>query len=164
MARALDMLQPAFALGIRQTLEVVNAGIIAALLARGALYAHETGDHAAALATASAMDRLPANRHTRAMDSQLYRLRANAAAAVGDEGAAAEAFGIALANARNLNYRYWLAPVLLDYGRWLVAAGRDEEGRPLLDEARELFEHMGATYWLRRLDALEASTLLTTRA
>ena len=151
-------------LGIRQTLEVVNAGIIAALLARGALYAHETGDHAAALATASAMDRLPANRHTRAMDSQLYRLRANAAAAVGDEAAAAEAFGIALANARNLNYRYWLAPVLLDYGRWLVAAGRDEEGRPLLDEARELFEHMGATYWLRRLDALEASTLLTTRA
>jgi tetratricopeptide (TPR) repeat protein len=150
--------------GIRLAVEIRNAGIVADLLANAALYAVATGDHAAALAAASAADSLHANAHTRAMDSQLHRLRANAASAVGDEDAAAEAYGIALANARNLGYRYWLAPVLFDYGRWLVATGREEEGRPLLDEAREQFEHMGATYWLDRLDALDATRLVTTKA
>ena len=140
--------------GIRLTLEIRNAGLMADLLAHASLYSRESGDHARALAAAAALNGLPANAHTRALDSQLYRLRANAAAAVGDDTAAAEAFGIALANARNLGYRYWLAPVLFDYGSWLVASGRSDEGHPLLDEARELFEHMGATSWLERLDEL----------
>ena len=91
------------------------------------------------------IETLHANAHTRSIDSQLYRLRANAAAAAGDESAAAEAFGIALANARNLGYRYWLAPVLVDYGHWLTATNRPDEGAPLLAEARALLEHMGAT-------------------
>ena len=127
------------------------------------MYARESGDHAPALAAAAELDSLPANAHTRAMDSQLYRLRANAAAAAGDDLAAAEAFGIALANARNLNYRYWLAPVLFDYGRWLVASGRGDEGRSLLDEAREHFEYMGATVWLDRLDSLDERRADVTR-
>ncbi|HJR94100.1 MAG TPA: hypothetical protein VJ807_01610, partial [Gaiellaceae bacterium] len=139
---------------IRIAAEVRNSVVLADLLAHGTLYGSDTGNHAAALAAAAPLDGIPDNAHTRAVDSQLYRLRANAAAAAGDEGAAAGAFGIALANARNLGYRYWLAPVLFDYGRWLVASGREEEGRPLLDEAREHFEHMGATSWLDRLDAL----------
>ena len=92
--------------------------------------------------------------HTRAIDSQLFRLRANAAAAGGDEGAAAEAFGVALANARNLGHGYYLAHVLHDYGRWLLGTERADEARPLLEEARGLFEQMGATLWLERLDAL----------
>ncbi len=70
------------------------------------------------------------------------------------ELAATEAFGIALANARNLGYRYWLAPILYDYGRWLVATERVDEGEQLLAEARALFEHMGATVWLERLDGI----------
>jgi tetratricopeptide (TPR) repeat protein len=140
--------------GIRLFVKMRTAGAIADLLAHASLYSRESGDHAQALAAAAALDSLPANAHTRAMDSQLYRLRANAAAAAGDDAAAAEAYGIALANARNLGYRYWLAPVLFDYGRWLVASGRSDEGRPLLDEARELFEHMRATSWLERLDEL----------
>ena len=142
--------------GIRLTLEVRNAGVIADLLAHACLYARASGDHARALAASAAVDSLPANAHTRAMDSQLYRLRANAAAAAGDDASAAEAYGIALANARNLGYRYWLSPVLYDYGRWLVISGREEEGRPLLDEAREHFEHMRATSWLDKLDSLAA--------
>ncbi len=60
----------------------------------------------------------------------------------------------ALANARNLGYAFWLAPVLHDYGAWLVSSSRPEEAAPLLAEARELFTDMGATVWLQRLDAV----------
>jgi class 3 adenylate cyclase/tetratricopeptide (TPR) repeat protein len=141
-----------------------NSIITADLLADMARYAVMTGNHATALDAVAPLEQLPENAHTRAVDSQLFRLRANAAAAAGDNAAAAEAFGIALANARNLNYRYWLAPVLFDYGRWLVATGREDEGRPLLDEARELFEHMGATHWLDRIDALDQQAVVGSRA
>ena len=119
-------------------------------LADAARYAVETGSYDSALAATTPLDDL----HTRAIDSQLYRLRGNAAAAAGDEAAAAEAYGVALANARSLGYGYWLAHVLYDYGRWLVGTGSEDEGRPLLEEARGLFERMGATLWLERIDAL----------
>ena len=151
----------AIAAGVPIAVEVRNAVILADLLADGTRYALETGDHGTALAAAAPVEQLPPNSHTRAIDSQLYRLRANAAGAADDTDAAAEAFGIALANARNLGYRYWLAHVLFDYGRWLVATGRDEEGQPLLDEARELFEYMGAAYWLERLDARDRPSVVS---
>jgi len=69
------------------------------------------------------------------------------------------AYAIALANARNLGFAFWLAPVLFDYGAWLHSVGRADEGAPLLAEARELFERMGATVWLRRLDAIAPATV-----
>jgi class 3 adenylate cyclase/tetratricopeptide (TPR) repeat protein len=154
---ALASIPAAMALAV----ELRNSIITADLLADATRYASQMADHAAALAVAAPIEQLPANAHTRMIDSQLYRLRANAAAAAGDEAAAEEAYGIALANARNLGYRYWLAPVLYDYGRWLVATGRDEEGRGLLDEAREMFEQMRATYWLERLERLRDEERVT---
>lgn len=69
--------------------------------------------------------------------------------------AAADAYAVALANSRNLGFAYYLAPVLYDYGAWLASTGRRDEAAPLLAEARELFEQMGANVWLRRLDSLE---------
>jgi Tfp pilus assembly protein PilF len=90
----------------------------------------------------------------RSVNGQLNRLRANAEAAAGRDDEAADRYALALANARNLGYAYWLAPVLADYGTWLLATGRDDEAAPLLSEARELFEGMGAVLWLRRLDAV----------
>jgi hypothetical protein len=137
--------------GLALMTAVQNSLLAAEQLADAARYASETGEHDAALAATASVDTVP---HTRALDSQLYRIRANAAAAAGDETAAAEAYGIALANARNLGYAYWLAPVLYDYGRWLAEIRRSEEGRPLLEESRALFEQMGATRWLERIDAL----------
>jgi predicted ATPase/class 3 adenylate cyclase len=106
------------------------------------------------LEVASSVDALPPAVVTRPIASQLHRLRANAAAAAGDNDAAANELGLALAAARNLGQPYWLAPVLVDYGRWLVETDRQEEGAPLLEEARELFERMGATAWLERIDAV----------
>ncbi len=44
----------------------------------------------------------------------------------------------------------------LDRAEWLVAQGRADEAREPLDEARAVFERLGARPWLERLDAVEA--------
>jgi hypothetical protein len=44
--------------------------------------------------------------------------------------------------------------VLFEHGEWLVETGRAEDAEPLLAEAREIFERVGAAPWLERLDAL----------
>jgi hypothetical protein len=74
------------------------------------------------------------------------------AAAAGDVDAAAEAFTNALAAARNLGHAPTLAPVLVDYGTWLASVDRVAEAEPLLAEARELWQGMGAVRWLERID------------
>jgi hypothetical protein len=43
--------------------------------------------------------------------------------------------------------------VLTDYGMWLADSGRGEEAEPLLDEAEQLWEAMGAVRWLERIEA-----------
>jgi hypothetical protein len=80
------------------------------------------------------------------------RIRGNAAMARGDDDAAVEAFATGLAIGRDLDRPGLLAPLLLDYGRWLVQTGRSEEAAPLLAEARTMFEGMRATRWLERLE------------
>ena len=82
------------------------------------------------------------------------RIRANEAAARGDHETADDEYASALATARNLGRHGLLAPVLVDYGRWLVQTGRSEEAAPLLDEARTMFESVGATRWLERLELI----------
>ena len=84
------------------------------------------------------------------------RIRAFSAA---DEGEAADAFAEALAAAQSLARRPHLARVLADYGAWLVACGREAEGEPLLEEARALFEPMGARRWLERIDSVRPVTV-----
>jgi tetratricopeptide (TPR) repeat protein len=134
--------------------DLLPADLVAERLRDAATYATLTGDHSAALAVAAKADALPATIHVRVVDSQLFRIRANAAAAAGVADAAADGYGVALANGRNLDYPFFLAPVLADYGAWLHSVGRADEATPLLEEARALFERMGAVVWLRRLDAV----------
>jgi tetratricopeptide (TPR) repeat protein len=137
------------------SLDFLTSQIVCDAVHDTATYATLSGDHTAALALAARVETLPPMLlRARGVQSQLQRLRANAAAATGDPEGAAEAYGVALANARSLGFAYWLAPVLHDYGAWLVSTGRADEAAPLVAEARELFEHMGATVWLRRLDAI----------
>jgi predicted ATPase/class 3 adenylate cyclase len=137
--------------------DLMPSQTVADALRDTATYAILSSDHEAALAVVARVEQLSAAIRSRAVESQLNRVRANAAAAAGDDDAAADAFAIALANARNLGYAFWLAPVLADYGTWLHSVGRVEEAAPLLQEARELFATMGATVWLGRLDALAPS-------
>ena len=44
--------------------------------------------------------------------------------------------------------------MLLEHGEWLAEGGTADEAEPLLAEAREIFERLGAAPWLERLDAL----------
>jgi class 3 adenylate cyclase/tetratricopeptide (TPR) repeat protein len=93
-------------------------------------------------------------RLTRFAVSSLERSRGVVAAHAGDEDAAVSAFGIALATARSANDLWFLAEVLSDYGRALVTFGRVDEADPLLDEARELWQRMGAVAQLEKLEAV----------
>jgi class 3 adenylate cyclase/tetratricopeptide (TPR) repeat protein len=108
-----------------------------------------------ALAELTALfDDVPERSRVRELVAELEHARGVVTADAGEEDAAAEAFGVALAAARSLGHRWLTAEVLTDYGRALVRAGRAEEAQPLLDEARELWEQMGATAWLERIAAL----------
>jgi len=155
-----DALRPLRRL-VESSVELMNAGALAEALLDAATLAMEVGDPGRALVIAEPVDALPEGSHSRMIDSQLFRLRANGAAARGDDGAAGDAFALALANARNLAQAYFLAPVLVDYGRWLVRKGQAEEAAPLLAEARDLFQEMGATAWLERVAHIEAGSSRT---
>ena len=103
-------------------------------------------------------DALMQAQRTRQVTSRIGRAEAAVAAAAGDRAAADEAFGLALASARNLDHAAVTAPILADYGRWLIESGRADDGAELLGEARALFERMGSTAWLERLDAIMKTT------
>jgi predicted ATPase/class 3 adenylate cyclase len=134
--------------------DLMPAQSVADALRDAATYATLSGDHDGALEVGAKVDELSAAIRSRAVESQLHRIRANAAASRGDGEAAADAYALALAHGRSLGFPIWLAPVLFDYGVWLQSEGRIEEAAPLLVEAREMFERMGAIVWLERLDTL----------
>jgi hypothetical protein len=55
---------------------------------------------------------------------------------------------------RELETPFWMAVTLLEHGEWLVRQERAEDAKPLLDEAREVFERLEAAPWLERVDAV----------
>jgi class 3 adenylate cyclase/tetratricopeptide (TPR) repeat protein len=114
----------------------------------------EAGSQRDLSSLAALIDPIPQARKTRRVVAATGRAHGLAAAAAGDDTAAADSFAGALAAARNLGSPPVLGPVLVDYGRWLTSCGRLEEAEPLLEEARSLFEPMGAVRWLERIDAL----------
>ena len=137
--------------------DLMPAQSVADALRDTATYASLGGGHDAALQVAARVEELSSAIRSRAVESQLQRLRANAAAAAGEADAAADGYALALAHARSLGFALWLAPVLHDYGAWLVSTGRPDEAAPLLEEARALFAQMGAVTWLERLAGLSAA-------
>jgi class 3 adenylate cyclase/tetratricopeptide (TPR) repeat protein len=134
---------------------------VAEVLQRVADAAAVLDDPAPAAGFADRCDALPASAQTRHLRAMAGRVRAVRAAAAGDEDGAADAFADALAAARSLGRKAPLASVLADYGVWLVECGRHDEAEPLLDEARQLYEHMGAQRWLDRIAAARPKAELT---
>jgi hypothetical protein len=53
---------------------------------------------------------------------------------------------------REMNTPFGLGVTLLEHGEWLIAERRPSEAEPLLPEAREIFERLGARPWLERLE------------
>ena len=86
------------------------------------------------------------------VDAQLARYDAHVAARRSDPEAADRRFRNAAELLREVGARFMLAVVLLDHAELLAA--RDNTGaEPLLAEAREIFERLGAAPWLERADA-----------
>ena len=82
---------------------------------------------------------------------QVRRFEALLAARSGDGELAEERFRAAAEILREISARFYLAVVLLEHGEWLVESGSAEDAEPLLQEAREIFERLGAKPWLDRL-------------
>ncbi|MFN8186284.1 MAG: AAA family ATPase [Gaiellales bacterium] len=93
----------------------------------------------------------------RRVTATLARVEGLLAARRGDHDAAADRFGIALAAARSLDHRPWVAGTLTDYAGSLVAEGRPAEARPLLTEARQIAEELRAVRMLSRIERLAGS-------
>jgi hypothetical protein len=53
---------------------------------------------------------------------------------------------------REYDLPFWLAVTRLEHGEFLIASGRAAEAASLIDEAREIFDRLGAAPWLERLD------------
>ena len=69
-----------------------------------------------------------------------------------------EQFDAAIADERTLATPYHLAQALLDYADHLIATGRNERAAPLVDEAREIAERLGAEPVVRRAAAILAGS------
>jgi len=149
---------------IDRAVELGYADAAAEYVGRALTYATDSGDPSPALALIAHIEAVPIPSRTRSFTANMFRGQAVAHARAGNDEAAAEAFAIALAAARNLGAARLLGPVLVDYGRWLIESGRSAEAAPLLAEAEVLFTRMGATKWLHRIAPLLDDTRETARA
>jgi tetratricopeptide (TPR) repeat protein len=84
------------------------------------------------------------------LEATAHRFRAHLA---GDDPGADRHFTSAAARLRSLELPFYLAVVQLEHAEWLTARGRPDDAQPLLAEARETFERLGAVPWLERIDA-----------
>jgi class 3 adenylate cyclase/tetratricopeptide (TPR) repeat protein len=93
----------------------------------------------------------PAQR-PRSLEAHEARIMARLGALRGENEVIETRYRSAAAGFREVGLPFWLAVTLLEHGEWLAAAGGSEDARPLLEEAREIFERLEARPWLERLE------------
>ena len=93
---------------------------------------------------------LPPGGSPQFLQAHAARFRARLAARGVDPEEADRLFRRAGALFNELALPFYLAVTLLEHGEWLLTQGRGEEAQPLLAEARETFERLEATPWLKR--------------
>ncbi|MGZ4204569.1 MAG: ATP-binding protein [Actinomycetota bacterium] len=109
-------------------------------------------DDAALESLITVIDGLGAGETTPMLKALAARLRAHL---VKDEdGAVGALFEASAAILRKAGTVFWLGVTLLDHAEWLARVGRTAEVARLSDEARGVFERLGAVPWLERLDRL----------
>ena len=138
LADADDALAAASTLGFAA--QAVKQAIVAGMEAATAL-----GDTAKVEELVSSLEEAPPARRAPFLEGQARRFRARLAVDEAGYNAADSLF-------RELGLPFWLAVVLLERAELLVAQDRAGDAEPLLAEAREIFERLGATVWLERLD------------
>jgi class 3 adenylate cyclase/tetratricopeptide (TPR) repeat protein len=97
---------------------------------------------------------IPAGRQSPFLDAQSRRLRARIAHLRGEAELVEPGYKRAIGMFRELETPFWLAVALFESAEWLVEDGRADDAKPLLDEARELFERLRARPWVERVDAV----------
>ena len=86
------------------------------------------------------------------------RLRADLATARGETAGVEDASKGAIGLFREIEYRIWVAVTLCEQARWLIDRQRAADARPLIVEARSIFESLGAEPWLTKADGLASET------
>ena len=85
------------------------------------------------------------------------RLGSRVAASRGEAETVEQGFEAAAQGFREIEMPFDLGVALLEHGEWLTAQGRAADAEPLLAEAREIFERLGAKPWLERADTVEVT-------
>ncbi|MDP9298449.1 MAG: AAA family ATPase, partial [Actinomycetota bacterium] len=101
-------------------------------------------------------ERLKSIRSSPVMMALHLRAKARLAAATGDDGADS-LFDASTQTLRQMGNRFWLAATLAEQSESFTSQGREDEAKPLLGEARGIFESLGAVVWLERLERLGRS-------
>ena len=113
----------------------------------------ELSDVARASRFVAELEAVPRSEGSLRLRAGLDGLHARMHAAAGERVDAESRFRASLATWRTLGIPLDLGTALLGYGEWLLGEGRAEDATPLLGEAREIFERLGATLPLRRVRA-----------
>jgi hypothetical protein len=100
------------------------------------------------------IDAIPSGRRPPSLVAQAARYRSRLAAARNEHEGVEQGFKTAEAVFREHGLTFFVAATELEHAEWLAGRGRPTEVEPLLSEAREIFERLGALPWLRRCDAL----------
>ncbi len=103
------------------------------------------------------IEAIPSGKRPPFLWAQSARYRARLAGVRGEHGAVEQGFKTAAAIFREHGLTFHLAVTELEHGEWLTGQGCDDDARPLLAEAREVFERLEAGPWLERVEAVTAS-------
>jgi tetratricopeptide (TPR) repeat protein len=82
------------------------------------------------------------------------RWRARVVAARGGDAGVESAFKTSIGLFREMGVPYWRAITQVEYGEWLMSAGRFEDAKPAFEESRETFEYLSASARLEQLDRI----------
>jgi class 3 adenylate cyclase/tetratricopeptide (TPR) repeat protein len=116
--------------------------------------AHALGDRAKVEELVAVVEQEPPGLRPPLLVAATLQARARLA---GEDPGAHRLFTEAAAILRELELPFKLAVVLLEHGEWLSARRRPEDGAPLIAEARDTFDRLGAQPWHERArDALSA--------
>ena len=151
LEEALDAAQQAVALRPEMGLPRVKEALVEALEA--ALYLRDIGEAEKLLGVVEA---LPPGELLPFLRANGARFSARVASLQGHTERVEPGFAAAAASFDELTMPFSVGVTRLEHGEWLVEQGRRAEAEPLLAEAREIFERIGAAPWLERLRRSEA--------
>jgi class 3 adenylate cyclase/tetratricopeptide (TPR) repeat protein len=112
------------------------------------------GDIDVAERLVSTVESMRPGRYPQSMRAQSLRLRGRLATLAGDVDRADQLLRQAASLLRELAMPFAMAVVMLEQAELLRAEGRSDEAAPLLDEARGVFDQLGAVPWLDRVSQL----------